>query len=203
MNKIKIFIISFCFILSTLFIDITPTFAMEYAGYSFTITISVWRDQYNNPDFILNSMDGYSLELYKYSDDTSYIYEFNQMNMSGTTGNYLFKTRDSNAKLDINGDGVSQIFKYDIYLLNLEGERIYHLHVSDATTSTFSFGLFSPYSPPSDDIGGNTTVNFDDTNIVNNLVDISKRLDTFISIFLFYFGYKIIKEINNKFERME
>jgi hypothetical protein len=145
----KKIIIIFSLILS-LFINILPVYAVDYstspdmAGYSSSIIIEVTKKQSEDFEFILNIIENPTLEVYFYNKGETVIFTFYKIYSTASVGQYYFKTSvvGKNFDLDVTG---KEIFSYDIYLLDDDGNRIYHTYIYSATNNTISFSSFAPY----------------------------------------------------------
>lgn len=206
MQKIKVYIITLCLVLSILFINITPVFCAEYTYYIWfkagtvenydlydasSLKVVVKDNKGNTVSEVTNQNDPSSKSfVYRYVLDSTITYSYelyvnNCLALSNTykpsSNSYIYVDLPAFSDLDFSTPEIPE-----------DTEKPEDTESSESTEST-----------ESTEDTEKPVVNFDDTNINGNLEKISNKLDTFIAIFVFYFGYKIIKEIVNKFERME
>ena len=150
----KKILITLCLVLSLL-INIVPVYATQdeglsyatgpdMAGYDYKVRLQVGKGQYEDPEFILNKEDFPVLEIYSYTNKKTYYYDYTQMLLSGNSGYYYYNYRNSGESFDFDTQGLEN-FCYDLYLLNPDGERVYHLYVKNAKTAVFYFDSFEPY----------------------------------------------------------
>ena len=203
MKKVKIYIITLSLLIITLLINITPVYCASYNYY-------IWFRANTTENF--NSYTSETLSLI-IKDSEGNIK--NKISYEATSSSKAFVWRYN---LDNTITYTYELYVNDYLILSdsfMPSSNSYiYIDLLEYSSIEFPEEITpTPSETPEDtETSGDNIIigDFDDTNINNNLLlinnsisDLNIKLDIFISIFVFYFAYKVIKEIVNKFERMD
>lgn len=138
----KKIIIIFSLILS-LFINTLPVYAMEMT-YTSSFVIKCRKTQYNDFEFILNSLENPRLEIYFYHTDETVIFTYTDSSLFSNEGSYYFKDLETNKSFYYDYNAAYD-YCYDVYILDDNGNRIYKTYIHYAVDNYVNFSSFAPY----------------------------------------------------------
>lgn len=189
MNRLKLIALS---VIIFVFVFFSNTTVAEAASEN-SILLYSSKTEYDDSSFYFNKGSELSLEIYDYTNDRVIYFNYQNKGVTGASYWYSFK---SFTYIEY-GEGLGADF--DIYILE-NGVRKYHIFLDDLEKSlSTSTGLKLTFSDFTEIIelpeGDTPSVSIDMTETNNMLKDIKESILIFTALFVFYFGYKIVKEI--------
>lgn len=182
MNKYKKIIIIFSLILSILFINVVPVYAST--NYYIYIRGTDLVKDVENPVLVVSNKDiYYSTEYLGLSSGN---YEF-LCPADKSVNNYNIKFYDGDVLLY---DGSVRL--YNSQTVYVDGAK----YPEEETETTETTTEETETTENTEENNNNIIV--DNTEVLTELKEIKTYIIMFFGLFLFYFGYKVVKEISNK-----